>query len=153
MCKYCDSASNECEIFFDPLTHEYFLDIQTSEWDTYNDDWIYQKEYISYCPWCGRDLESEVDFLKDRTPVFRFTTKHSLDELNNLDKHLRQKYPNLIVLPQDFDVDWMTREDLEKWVKLMREHLEKQTKSECKRNGIRDDCNLLTKYQCEDEQI
>ena len=51
MCKYCDSASNECEIFFEPLTQEYFLDIQTSEWDTYNDDWVYQKEYISYCPW------------------------------------------------------------------------------------------------------
>ena len=63
MCKYCDSASNECEIFFEPLTQEYFLNIQTSEWDTYNDDWVYQKEYISYCPWCGRDLENKVDFL------------------------------------------------------------------------------------------
>ena len=75
MCKYCDSASNECEIFFEPLTQEYFLNIQTSEWDTYNDDWVYQKEYISYCPWCGRDLENKVDFLKDKTPVFRFTTE------------------------------------------------------------------------------
>lgn len=46
MCKYCDSASNECEIFFEPLTQEYFLNIQTSEWDTYNDDWVYQKNTL-----------------------------------------------------------------------------------------------------------
>lgn len=148
MCKYCE-ASNECEIFFEPLTQKYFLDIQTSEWDTYNDDWIYQREYISYCPWCGRDLENKVDFLKDKTPIFRFTTKYNLDEVYTLAKHLQEKYPNLIVLPQDFDVDWMTREDLEKWVKLIREHLEEQTKSECKCNGVRDGCNLLTKDQCE----
>lgn len=151
MCKYCDSASNECEIFFEPLTHEYFLDIQTSEWDTYNDDWVYQKEYISYCPWCGRDLENRVDFLKDKTPVFKFTTEYTLDNVNKIYKSLLERYPNLIVLPQDFDVDWMTREDFENWVKLMREHFEKQTKSNCKCNGIRDNCNLSPKYQCEDD--
>lgn len=127
MCKYCDSASNECEIFFEPLTHEYFLDIQTSEWDTYNDDWVYQKEYISYCPWCGRELENRVDFLKDKTPVFRFTTEYTLDNVNKIYKSLLERYPNLIVLPQDFDVDWMTREDLENWIKLMREHFEEKT--------------------------
>lgn len=151
MCKYCDSASNECEIFFDPLTQEYFLDIQTSEWDTYNDDWVYQKEYISYCPWCGRNLENKVDFLKDKTPVFRFTTEYNLDKVCNLAKHLQKKYPNLIVLPQDFDVDWMTREDLENWVKFMREHFKEQTKSKCNCNGIRNKCNLSPKYQCEDD--
>ena len=151
MCKYCDSASNECEIFFDPLTQEYFLDIQTSEWDTYNDDWVYQKEYISYCPWCGRNLENKVDFLKDKTPVFRFTTEYNLDEVYNLAKHLQKKYPNLIALPQDFDVDWMTRADLENWVKFMREHFDEQTKSKCNCNGIRDKCNLSPKYQCEDD--
>lgn len=151
MCKYCDSASNECEIFFEPLTQEYFLDIQTSEWDTYNDDWVYQKEYISYCPWCGRDLENRVDFLKDKTPVFKFTTEYTLDNVNKIYKSLLERYPNLIVLPQDFDVDWMTREDFENWVKLMREHFEKQTKSNCKCNGIRDNCNLSPKYQCEDD--
>lgn len=150
MCKYCNSTSNECEIFFEPLTHEYFLDIQTSEWDAYDDDWVHQKEYISYCPWCGRDLENKVDFLKDITPVFRVTTEYKLDEVYNLAKHLQKKYPNLIVLPQNFDVDWMTREDLENWVKLIREQLEEQTKSKCKCNGRRDMCNLSPKYQCED---
>lgn len=127
MCKYCNPTSNECEIFSDPLTQEYFLDIQTSEWDTYNDDWVYQKEYISYCPWCGRDLENKVDFLKDKTPVFRFTTEYTLDNVNKIYKSLLEKYPNLIMLPQDFDVDWMTREDLENWIKLMREHFEEKT--------------------------
>ena len=90
MCKYCDSAFNECEIFFEPLTKEYFLDIQTSEWDAYNDDWVHQKEYISYCPWCGRDLENKVDFLKDKTPVFRFTNEYKLDKVYNFAKHLRK---------------------------------------------------------------
>lgn len=121
MCKYCDSASNECEIFFEPLTQEYFLDIQTSERDTYNDDWVYQKEYISYCPWCGRNLEDKIDFLKDKTPVFRFTTEYTLYDVNKIYKSLSERYPNLIVLPQDFDIDWMTREDFENWIKLMRE--------------------------------
>lgn len=151
MCKYCDPAFNECEIFFEPLTQEYFLDIQTSEWDTYNDDWVYQKEHISYCPWCGRDLENKVDFLKDKTPVFRFTTEYNLDEVYNFAKRLQKKYPNLIVLPQNFDVDWITREDLENWVNLMREHFDEKTKSECKCNGRRDMCNLSPKYQCEDD--
>lgn len=150
MCKYCNSTSNECEIFFEPLTHEYFLDIQTSEWDAYDDDWVHQKEYISYCPWCGRDLENKVDFLKDRTPVFRVTTEYKLDEVYNLAKHLQKKYPNIIVLPQNFDVDWVTREDLENWAKLIREQLEEQTKNKCKCNGRRDMCNLSPKYQCED---
>lgn len=90
MCKYCDSASNECEILFEPLTKEYFLDIQTSEWDAYNDDWVHQKKYISYCPWCGRDLENKVDFLKDKTPVFRFTSEYKLDKVYNFAKYFRK---------------------------------------------------------------
>lgn len=125
MCKYCNPESNECEIFFEPLTHEYFLDIQTSEWDAYNDDWVYQKEYISYCPWCGRDLENKVDFLKDKTPVFKFTTEYTLDDVNKIYKSLLERYPNLIVLPQDFDIDWMTREDFENWVECARKVIEK----------------------------
>lgn len=151
MCKYCDPASNECEVCFEPLTHEYFLDIQTSEWDAHNDDWVYQKEYISYCPWCGRDLENKVDFLKDKTPVFRFTTAYTLYDVCNFANQLSKKYPNLIVLPQDFDVNWMTRKDFEDWIRLMRERFDEKTKSECKCNGRRDMCNLSPKYQCEDD--
>lgn len=43
-------------IYIDPLTNEYYLDIETSEWDEYDDGFIHQREYISYCPWCGRKL-------------------------------------------------------------------------------------------------
>lgn len=121
MCKYCDSASNECEVCFEPLTQEYFLNIQTSEWDTYNDDWVYQKEYISYCPWCGRDLENKVDFLKDKTPVLKFTTNCTLDYVDTLYKTLVEKYPNLICIPQSFDIDWWSSEDFEKYITTVRQ--------------------------------
>ena len=89
--------------------------------------------------------------MKDKTPVFRFTTEYTLYDVNKIYKSLSEKYPNLIVLPQDFDIDWMTRKDFENWVKFMRERFEEQTKSECECNGIRDRCNLSPKYQCEDD--
>ena len=44
------------QIYVDPLTNEYYLDIETSEWDEYDDGFVHQKEYIAYCPWCGRKL-------------------------------------------------------------------------------------------------
>ena len=59
MCKYCNCDSNECCIFVDPLDNNYYLDIETSEWDDYDDDFVHLKEYIDYCPWCGRKLKEE----------------------------------------------------------------------------------------------
>ena len=59
MCKYCDYDSNECCIFMDFLDKNFYLDIETSEWDEYNDDFVHQREYIDYCPWCGRKLKTE----------------------------------------------------------------------------------------------
>lgn len=56
MCKYCDGNSDECRIWIDPLDDEYYLDIETSEYDEYNDDYVYQREYVNYCPFCGRKL-------------------------------------------------------------------------------------------------
>ena len=56
MCRYCDYNSEDNRIFIDPLDGEYYLDIETSEWDTYDDDCVHQREYIDYCPWCGRKL-------------------------------------------------------------------------------------------------
>lgn len=150
MCKYCDYESNDCEIFQDPLDNSWYLDHETGEWDDYNDGFVYDKIYINYCPYCGRDLENKVDFLKDKTPVFRFTTAYTLYDVCNFANQLSKKYPNLIVLPQDFDVDWMTRKDFENWIKLMRERFDEKTKSECECNGRRDMCNLSPKYQCEE---
>lgn len=56
MCNRCDYDSFDNQIYVDPLTNEYYLDIETSEWDEYDDGFVHQKEYISYCPWCGRKL-------------------------------------------------------------------------------------------------
>ena len=57
MCNRCNYDSPDNQIYVDPLTNEYYLDIETSEWDEYDDGFVHQREYISYCPWCGRNLE------------------------------------------------------------------------------------------------
>lgn len=56
MCRYCDYDSEDNRIFIDPLDEEYYMDIETSEWDEYDVGYVHQREYISYCPWCGRKL-------------------------------------------------------------------------------------------------
>ena len=56
MCNCCDYDSPDNRIYVDPLTNEYYLDIETSEWDEYDDGFVHQEEYIAYCPWCGRKL-------------------------------------------------------------------------------------------------
>lgn len=127
MCKYCDYESNDCKIFQDPLDNSWYLDHETGEWDDYNDGFVYDKIYISYCPYCGRSLYDNVDFLKNRTPVFRFTTKYTIEDVFRIYTHLLEKYPNLIMLPQDCDIDWMTRENFEDWVEAMRRKLEEKT--------------------------
>ena len=57
MCEYCDPNSDTCCIYDDSLTGDFYLDIQTYEWDSYDDDFVHQIEYISYCPYCGRKLQ------------------------------------------------------------------------------------------------
>lgn len=59
ICKYCDYDSIECCIFVDSLDGKYYLDIETCEWDAYDDGFVHQKEYIDYCPWCGRKLKGD----------------------------------------------------------------------------------------------
>lgn len=60
MCNRCNYDSPDNQIYVDPLTNEqtneYYLDIETSEWDEYDDGFVYQREYISYCPWRGQKL-------------------------------------------------------------------------------------------------
>ena len=43
--------------FIDPLDGNYYLDIET--WDDHNDDIAHRREYINYCPWCGRRLKED----------------------------------------------------------------------------------------------
>lgn len=57
MCNCCDSNSSDNRICFDSLINEYFLDIETYEWDEYDDEFVHHREYINYCPYCGRKLE------------------------------------------------------------------------------------------------
>lgn len=59
MCRYCNYESDDNRIFIDPLTNEYYLDIETMVWDSYDDGFFHDKEYINYCPWCGRKLTKE----------------------------------------------------------------------------------------------
>lgn len=69
MCKYCDQNSWWKCIYYNPLTKEYYLDIETAEWDSCNGDYVHQNEYISYCPYCGRKLSSKkegVDMEKEK---------------------------------------------------------------------------------------
>lgn len=57
MCLYCDPESDDCEIFIDPLTNDWYLDVETGEWDSYDDSFIHERVYyIQYCPYCGRKL-------------------------------------------------------------------------------------------------
>lgn len=56
MCEYCGVNSDKQNIFMDPLTNDWYLDIETSQWDNYDDDWFHEREYINYCPYCGRYL-------------------------------------------------------------------------------------------------
>lgn len=56
MCDYCDIDSGRCCIFANPLTNEWYLSLETNEWDVYDDQWVYVNEYIEYCPYCGRKL-------------------------------------------------------------------------------------------------
>ena len=56
MCDYCDYNSSKCCIFKDPLTNDWYLNVETFQWDEYSDGYIYQKEYINYCPYCGKKL-------------------------------------------------------------------------------------------------
>lgn len=56
MCEYCDGQSEECCVWTDTLDGTSYLDIVTSQWDKYDDDFVHHKEYISFCPFCGRRL-------------------------------------------------------------------------------------------------
>lgn len=47
MCKYCDQHSNDCCIYTDPLTKEWYEDIETMEWDNYDGEYIYIRRTTS----------------------------------------------------------------------------------------------------------
>ncbi len=60
MCNRCNYDSPDNRIFINPLTNEYYLNIETSEWNEYDGDFVHKREYILYCPWCGRKLGEQI---------------------------------------------------------------------------------------------
>lgn len=41
-------------------TGDWFLDIPTSEWDNYNDDFVHIRIPIDYCPYTGKKLNGDT---------------------------------------------------------------------------------------------
>ena len=51
-----------CPCLYEPMTDTWYIRVQTFEWDSYNDDFIYVNLVIDYCPYCGKylkELENE----------------------------------------------------------------------------------------------
>lgn len=60
MCDYCNYDSSNNRIYIDSLTNDYYMEVETSEWDQYDDGYVRQRIYIDYCPWCcGRKLSNK----------------------------------------------------------------------------------------------
>ena len=55
MCKCCDYNSGGCTIFQD-MIGDWYLDHQTGEWDACKDEFVHDRIYINYCPFCGERL-------------------------------------------------------------------------------------------------
>lgn len=108
-------------------------------------------------------MDSQVIFLKDKTPVLKFTTDYTCDYVNALYKTLVEKYPNLICIPQSFDIDWWSSEDFEKYVTTVRQkfkravnELEEQNKgcSGCLHFGDEKyKCELCTRFGHDDHYV
>lgn len=64
MCKYCNEKSTLRCVFQD-MVGDWYLDVETAEWDDYDDEYVHQKVYISYCPFCGRKLGNEEEMDKE----------------------------------------------------------------------------------------
>lgn len=60
MCKYCDKDSDKCCTYQDN-NGDWYIDVETYEWDDYEDDWVHQNVHVKYCPYCGRELNNSDD--------------------------------------------------------------------------------------------
>jgi len=57
MCRICDPESSLCDIYKDPMSGDFYYDIQTDERDIIDGDYVHLKLFINYCPCCGRKLK------------------------------------------------------------------------------------------------
>lgn len=49
-CRVC-----EHQIFVDGLTMEWFMDVETNQWDDVEQGWVFMRVYINFCYECGLD--------------------------------------------------------------------------------------------------
>lgn len=61
MCKCCEGDSSDRELFFEPISGDWYLNHRTSEFDENEMDYNYDKIFVSYCPYCGRKLTNEEE--------------------------------------------------------------------------------------------
>ena len=89
MCEYCDINSDKCCVFADPLTNDWYLNIETSQWDQYDDGWVYHREYINFCPYCGKQLKDVKTSIEKRLRklIFDDGKMMSSPEINSCDFH------------------------------------------------------------------
>ncbi len=59
-CEYCDSKSDKCKVFKNLISQEYYLDIETFQWEDEIDDYMHVTETVLYCPYCGRKLNNDL---------------------------------------------------------------------------------------------
>lgn len=59
MCELCNDESSSYEVFYNDILGEYYLDVETMQWDDYDDGFLHIKINISYCPYCGRKLDDK----------------------------------------------------------------------------------------------
>lgn len=56
-CRYCNCESDECEYFQDLYDSQWYQDVETGEWDPYDDGYVHMKIFgVEYCQYCGRKL-------------------------------------------------------------------------------------------------
>lgn len=58
MCDYCDNKSIYKQVYTDSVGRHYRY-VAREQWDKFSDEYVYIKDYIDKCPWCGRKLSNE----------------------------------------------------------------------------------------------
>lgn len=94
--RFCDPKSKDCVIFTDPLDNQVYLEGRTSEWDDYDDDFVYDRIYIGYCPWWKKGVKmtkNEINFLEELLHrVYKINAKYCDYDCRNCDYGILETY-------------------------------------------------------------
>lgn len=55
-CDYCSPEGDNCHVYKDYISGDFYMEVKTNNWDTCSNDYEYVKVYINCCPMCGRKL-------------------------------------------------------------------------------------------------